>query len=782
MILLKKAARSIWRGKKAYAACVVLMAVGISIYIAFNLLFVNLVAARDAFYKEQRLAEVFAEVTAIPLTQVQALAEIEGIAVADSALVADARVEELGDGRLSTLRLSSFDEAASLNGFLIVEGAMPADNEILIGVPYAQANGFAVGDALTLTIGGRRISFTVGGLVQSPEYVYAIPDAGSLFPDAAAFGYGYLSRRELASLTGNAGRSNRVSFLLGEGITYEDVRYQLEDALREFGLLRLYPRKDQASHAMLTQEIDSLGSMASSMPMIFILMAVIILYIMMRRVIEQERSQIGTLKAFGYRDSEVVLHYMGYGGITGLAGGALGVVLGLLMTGGITDMYLEFFHLPALVSSPDPVYIVAGLLIGLVSGLAGAYMGTRRVLRLRPSEAMRPPAPPILRHDIVGRLRFLRALCTSYGFMALRNITRNGFRSAFVVCGVAFSFSLIAFTASFSDMFDVLLFDQFTKVQLYDMKLTLESPQPYTAAVESVRSLGGVDTAEGLLEIPAELRLRHLRESVMLTAMERGSALYRIYDNIGAYTLPVPGGGVIVSSTLADSLGAKCGDTLRVQTAYTGDKELALPVLGIVNENLGKTVYMALDELCALLEAPRSVNNVILRTDDPDAIRTQLGDARNIAAMADQNQTLQVYEDYLATYSSMFLMMQLAGMAVAFAIITNTATISLSERSREYATMRVLGMHPSEIGEVISFEYWILTVAGILPGIPLTRLIKQAMAGMIDNDMFTIPLETSVASFVTAAVGCAITVALSNWSARRKISKFDMVEVLKERE
>ena len=784
MILFKKAMRSIWRNKKAYIACIALMGIGIAIFVSFNMLYLNLLDARESFYREQRFADVFAAVKSIPLADARALEKLEGVRQMDATIVVDSRVDSLASDRIITLRLNSFDpeETDPLNAFLIVEGAAPAVGEILVNDVFAEANGLQVGDAVTLVVAGRTVSPVISGMVQSPEYVYAIPDASRMFPDNEAFGFGYMRAGELGAFTGKTGAATNIAIQLEDGYVYDDVKAQIEDSLNPYGMLALYERKDQISEAMIDQEISSIGAMASSIPMVFILMAVIILYIMLKRVIEQERSQIGTLKALGYSDWEIILHYMGYGGITGFVGGALGAVCGVLLTGMMTDLYLEYFNLPAFGSSYDYTYIWIGFAISVGSGMLGSYMGTRGILRLTPSEAMRPPAPPVVKSDLVGKLPFLRVILSSYGYMAMRNITRNKFRSAFVVCGVAFSFSIMAFMASYGDMFDAMLLNQFTKVQLYDMKLTLEEPRAYTPSIEAAYTLTSVAEAEGMLEVPVEMRLGHLKESVVLTAMQPQSHLYNIYDNISGEVLEPPSGGVILSDSLASKLNAKRGDLLTVRTSYTEDDDLPLPVLGIVNENLGLTAYTDLDSLCALLDVPRSLNSVILRAPDTVAIKEQLLDADNIAVMMDKEETLDMYTEMVDSYAFMLYMMQLAGIGIAFAIITNTSAISLSERSREYATMRVLGMHPREVGQVVSFEYWLLTILGILPGIPLTRLIKVALAGTMDNDLFSMPLETSLQSFVSAAVGCVIAVAVSNRSAVRKISRFDMVDVLKERE
>ncbi len=134
------------------------------------------------------------------------------------------------------------------------------------------------------------------------------------------------------------------------------------------------------------------------------------------------------------------------------------------------------------------------------------------------------------------------------------------------------------------------------------------------------------------------------------------------------------------------------------------------------------------------------------------------------------------------TYAFMLTMMQAAGAGIAFAIITNTASISLSERKREYATMRVLGMHPREIGRVVSFEYWVLALPALPLGMGLTRMLKEALSGIIATEMFSFPVTTEPASYITSAAFCGMAVLLSNLLAGRKIARFDMVEVLKERE
>ncbi|WP_444659322.1 ABC transporter permease [Caproiciproducens sp. R2] len=782
--LWKQAVRGVWRSRKSYLACIVLLAMGIMVYVSYQLLYVNLSSAQKQFYASQRFADGFASVDAIPAGAVKNLSDIKGISRMDSSITLDARVVGLSDTKIVTLRLNSFDPEAPerLNNFVLEKGTVPESGGLLIGQTFAAANKLAVGDTVRLIVNGQEIERQITGIAQSPEYVYVIPDTGQLLPDDSAFGFAFVPAADLETLGSGRGIANRLSFLLEKGATFRQVEAPLREALEPYGLRSLAARKDQPSHAMLQQEIDQLGNMSTSIPTVFIVMAVLILYIMLKRMIEQERMQIGTLKAFGFSNWTIVLHYLSYGGVTGAVGGAAGVLLGLVMTGGMTELYLDYFSLPSIQVPPDPFYILMGLLIAVLSGLFGAFMGVRGVLRLEPGEAMRPPSPPVVKSDLFARLPLIRKLLTSYGFMASRNITRNKFRSTFVLIGMAFAFAITAFMASYGDMFKTMMLDQFTKVEVYDLKITLKTPAGAADAMEAADALKGVDSAEAILELPAELHREHLQEAVSLTALPDDAGLYRIYDIDSKQNHSPPKEGILLSSTLAKKLQAKRGDVLTVRTPYTGDRDIPLPVMGVVHTNSGASAFVSLKGIWSALDIPPTVNSILLSAKDPQAIKAELTDAKNVAAMTDQKEAKASYMDMFSTYSTLMDMMQGIGIIIAFAIITNTASISLSERKREYATMRVLGMHPKEIGKVVSFEYWVLSLGALPPGILLTRMIKQAMAATIDSDLFTMPLSTSPGSYLSAAVLCAATVALSNRLARRRISKFDMVEVLKERE
>jgi putative ABC transport system permease protein len=366
---------------------------------------------------------------------------------------------------------------------------------------------------------------------------------------------------------------------------------------------------------------------------------------MLKRVIEQERGTIGTLKAFGYSDFAVMGHYMCYGLLVGGIGGALGCGTGLLAANAFTEIYLEFFNLPALEASYEPRHFIIGMMIALGSGALGAFMGTRGVLKLNPGDAMRPAAPPVTKHDIFAKIPFIKAILASNGFMAVRNIARNPFRSFFVLLGIAFSFAMIGFTSSFRFYIDRMLLLQFDKVELYDVKASLRAPVRASEAAEAVYGLEGVTLAEPMFELPCEIRLANLTENLLITGLESTAGLRRIYDSdTGLYHEP-PKGGLIISGSLAKQLNAVRGDILTVKTPYTGDDEMRMPVMGVVAESLGMNAYMELGSLCERLEAPLSANAVVMRAEDANSVKDALRDADNIASVTSTEEARKVYED-----------------------------------------------------------------------------------------------------------------------------------------
>jgi putative ABC transport system permease protein len=741
-------------------------------------------SAKENYYRDYRLADIFAKVNAIPASAIPDIERIEGVREVSGRYVYDARVVSDKTDKLITLRLISVDtsyEGTPINNIILTGNGFSGGFDIAADKAFQNAHGLKPGSAVRLIINRKEYELNICAYADSPEYVYAVKTATEIMPTPETFGYAFIPIENIWAFSGQTGFYNDVCIELESGVLYESVQSQLEDELKKYGLISIVRQKDQPSVAMVDMELNSISTISQVMPMLFMLMSSVVLYLMLKRIIEQERTQIGVLKAFGYRDNEIVGHYVSYGLITGLVGGILGCVYGAAVSVPYVEMFKTFFNLPTENANIPPLLLARSLGFALSSGVLGGFFGARRSLKLTPAQAMRPEAPKLVKFDLLKRLPLLKLILSSGGNMAVRTIARNKVRSAVIVLGLVFSFALMSFMGSYNLMIDYMMLNLFSKSQLYDAKISFDSPVDFEIAVGEVYNINGVSLAEGIMEVSAEIKNKHLKTGAIITGIEKNAMLYKIYDNDKALYLSPPEAGIVLSDVAAKTINAKKGDTLYISSPLL-DKDAPITVTEICSQNLGQGVYMELGALNSFFNLKKTASSVVVATDNVSEINAYADTAENISFIDDKASLLKGYEDLLAPFDFLIYAMWIFSVIISFAIIFNTSAISLSERKREYATLRVLGMQVTEVGDIMAFEYWLLCGVGIIFGIPFNMLLKQLLASVFATDSFTFPSATPLTAYLTAAAGCVLAVHLSNRSAVRQIRKFEMAEVLKERD
>ncbi|PKM67874.1 MAG: hypothetical protein CVU95_04295 [Firmicutes bacterium HGW-Firmicutes-2] len=785
MILFKKAIRSMLRHKKAYISCIVLMALGVWTYATMNTALFEIEKGKDGYYNEQRLGDAFASVAQIPKTALPYLEAIEGIAQVDGRVVETFRVimPDHPDDVIKLKTISTIMDTNNrrLNAYVREGNDLGSIEDILIGHDFYQAYEFEPGDRVTLIIRQRTYDFTVQGSIYSPEYVYIVENLNEFFSDTTKYNIAYMDEVALMSLLGMEGLYNDLSFSFEEGYEYDDVKNELEHALKKYGLIELYERDDLFSYLMLEEEISSGRSMSTTFPMTFVAMAAVVLYLMLKRIIEQDRTQIGTLKAFGYANTTILYHYIFYGFVTGLIGTIVGILISMASIGPYIQFYLDYYKMPIGTVVTDYRYYYVGGFMSIIGGSVGAYFGAKNVVKLKPAEAMRPKAPRPIKKDITQMLPFLKHILNSRGFMAVRNITRNKIRSGFVVLGIVFSYSMMVMIGMMNGFVDMMFYNQFTHVLKYDGEIVLNESVPYAQGVQSAMAMEQVDYVEGLLTLPVMISNGFKKSGTHLVGIKEGNYLYKLYDDERHINLKLNKDGVILGSILAKNLEVKKGDRVLISSPYLSqDQELY--VTEVVSQSIGSSAYMDLSLLGELTGQDMKLNSLIVQSGDMDGIRKELLYSGSVSKVESKDKTLELYETMLGSYDFMIVVLQFIAIIIGFTIIYNTAVISLSERSREYATLRVLGLHIKEVKEIMSFEYWILCFVGIILGIPFARVLNQGLINAIEVDAFAWPSKIPTSAFLIGAAGCMLAVAFANLTSVKAIKKLDLVEVLKERE
>jgi putative ABC transport system permease protein len=464
-MLKRKMLRDIRENMISYVACIVIIAVGLMAYVSMGNLKNILSSAKDKYYSDYKFSDIFAEVVSMPAGRIDGLKSIKGINEAEGKLVKDVRVLFRGREENVSMRLVSIDHEKKnrMNDVWILDGILPSKGSqgIALGSEFFKENGLGLGQDINVIINGRNVNLKITGIGQSPEYIYAMKNISDFLPSGKDFTVAYIPYNVMENLFQANGSINSIAFMLEDGYTFDDVKDSIEKQLEPYTLLSLVDKEDQMSNFMLSQEMNQLDTTATAIPLLFLSISSVILWIMLKRLVEQQRTQIGMLKACGYKTGEILWHYMTYALFIGISGGIAGGLLGYLLSGYMANIYQQFFTLPGLENEFSMQYFIFGILLAAFFSILAGFIGARSVMKLEPAEAMHPPAPPSGKKVFAEEIGLLWKNLTVQGKMAVRNIFRSKGRSLFTCIGVAFAFSLMAALFSFLDMFDVMILDQF---------------------------------------------------------------------------------------------------------------------------------------------------------------------------------------------------------------------------------------------------------------------------------------------------------------------------------
>ncbi len=786
-MLWRKMFRDLWENKGAYFACMVIIVIALTLFTAFSMVVDNLFVSQENFYRARNFADGFIEVQAIPTKQVEKLQNLSGIGVLQGRLVKDVRVLLPGQEENVYLRIVSLDTDSDkiLNDVELMQGSPLIAEELNVWVDnkFFEANQLELNQQLEIIVSGAKKNLRVVGMGRSPEFIYALRTSSDLYPNPELFGIAFMPVTAMKNLFAAGENVNNLVFTLVPGASYEDVEDKLKPELIGYGLKSIFPRKDQISHLLLSQEIEGIQSFATMLPGLFLGVAAMILYITLKRMIERQRGQIGILKAFGYHQREILFHYLSYAVLIGGLGGLLGCVAGTMLSYPFLNMYTLFFNMPGLTGSISVSYFVVGIALSLAFSLFAGYRGAKGALALEPAEAMRPLAPIVGQEAVLERFTFFWNMLTVQGKIAVRNLSRHPGRTAFMFLGILFTFTLLSLPWTFKDMTDQMLFDQFEKVQTYNIKISLALPASQEGVIRELSGYPGVKAVEPLAEIPVTLKNNWLKKEAAVMGLAQNSQLYHIIDQNGREVYP-PREGLLLSERLARVLNVDVGSKLKLTSPLLKDtdRDKEVIVAGVVPQYLGMNGFMEIGELQELLGQGSMITSAILDM-DPEKVPLLQEQYRNstvINGIDDTAQMLSQYASMMGALNASMVVMIIFGMITGFAIIYNASLVSLSERSRDLATMLVLGMTAGEVLTVVTFEQWFLSVFAMLTGIPLTKLLLMGMSQSFNTDIYSIPTQVSSISFIIAFIFTVVSIWVAQRIAAKKIRELDLAAVLKD--
>ena len=743
--------------------------------------------ARDDFYAGARFADLFVTVRRAPLAVAAELRDWPGIADVQPTVEQVVRLEIDGvdDPMLGQLIGVDQRRPATMNRLTLRAGReLPAlaggdaALPVLVSPGFAQARALQPGSRLHALVNGKRRALVVEGVALSPEHVFA-GLAG--MPDLRGFGVFWVDRDALAAAFDMTGAFNRLAVALAPGARQGELRGLLLARLARYGAADVRGRDEQPSHAMLDNEIREQRVLGTVLPAIFLAVAAFLLHVVISRLVATQREQIASLKALGYTNRAIAVHYLQMVLAIVAAGALLGVALGYRLGAMLTALYGEFFFFPELPHRLDAGLAAGAVAVSMAAGIAGTLWALTSVVRLAPAEAMRPQAPGHYRRTWIERLGVRRLGAPLR--MILRQMERRPWRTALTIGGIASSVAIVVLGNFFDDAIDAVIDSQFRVAMRADVVLWTVDPVAADTAHE-LRRLPGALAVEAGRDVQVRLVHGPRAERVALQGRPQTPELWRIVDVDNRQVLP-RADGLVLTDRLAAKLGVRPGDRVDVEVLEGRRQRLSMTVAATVREMMGLNAYLergALNRALGEDDLASRFSLAVERGREPDVIAAvrQLPRVAGSFSKATLQRNLQDVSARNVRIMSTLLTTFAAVIAVG--VVYNHARVALAERQWELASLRVLGFTRGEVATLLLGEM-ALAVAVALPlGMALGEGLVRSILGLLASDQFDFPVAIRASTHAWSALCVLAAGAGSAWVVRRRIDALDMVAALKTRE
>jgi putative ABC transport system permease protein len=785
-LLDRKLRRDLRQLRGPMATIGLVMACGIAAFLASLGTHASLVEGQRDYYAQAQFADVFCALKRAPERLAPRLAALPGVAALETRLVCDAPLHVEDMSEQGTARLISLPEGGGpqLNRLHLRSGRYPepgSSNEALVSEGFSHAHGLAPGGRMEVLLHGRQARLNIVGVALSPEYLYAVP-GGDPIPDDRHFAVVWIPRKGLEAAYDLAGAFNSVVITLTQAAAEGEVLDRIDRLLAPYGGLGAHGRTDLPSHRFVTDEIHQQRTMAIALPSIFLGVAAFLIHVVMARLVASQRQQIAALKALGFPDLRIAMHFLKLACLVCVFGLALGLLLGAWMGSAMTNLYADYLRFPRTEFRLHALHVILASAICLTAVAGGTLVAARQVLRLTPAEALRPPVPPRFHRGWLETWHAIRALPSSLR-MILRNLIRRPLRSALSTLGISLGVAILVVGLFWRDGLDNLIQVQFGLAQRQDMTVAFTEPLPESVSQELSR-FPGVLGVEPFRMAAVRLRHGHRQSRAGLIGLDSSQGMQRVLD-AEHQAIPAPAGGLMISESLAHRLDARVGDDLDVEVLEGKRRSGSFVVAALSPDLMGLAAYLDQDLLLDFLDEGRvmSAANVRLSARGAESLHALLKTRPKVASVSAKAAAMKSFLSTSAQFVAVFSLF-LTGFAavIAVGVVYNNVRIALAERAWELASLQVLGFTRREVSTLLLGEFAVQLVGSLPLGCGLGYLLAKVMLWATATESFRIPLVVAPRTYLFACVTVLAAGALSAWGARRRLDRLDLVAVLKERE
>ncbi len=761
--LRRKLLRDFKRSAMQFVAIVLLCALGTWVYSGLDGTWRMISVSAETYFEQQNLADFWVNVQSASRADVENLRNLDGVQRVQSRFSADFDTPDLGED--VSLTLHAYEEEPAINVPVLRGGEPLSPNDrrgLLLDERFAAAHSLTPGDTLTLQLNKVDYTFTVRGLILSPEQVVTAKD---VMPDPAQYGYAVVRLTALPAMP-----VNELLVKLAPGADEAAVLAAIQARLPAALVLT---RQTHPSTQRIRSEVTMFQNLTYVFPILAFGVAAMIVLTTLTRMIEYQRTQIGTLKALGYSRNRIRAHYLNYAFLPSLVGALGGLLVGRYM---LPDMLysMENAHYALLTKLRPPISASTWGMTALMVALSVfiCLYTYQRAAREEAAALLRPKPPRAGSRILLERWKGLWSRLNFNTKMVVRGIARNKGRTLVAMVGLMCCNMLIICAMGLQDSIAANVSSYYHGTVAYTLRADLDGG---AGTVESYQKRVEADRVEGVMEKRVSLRYGSESRAVALDVLMDGQQLLRL--GLNNTVTPLPEHGVAISRKLADKTGLKEGDAVAVWLPGE-DRGIDLTVAKVYEVTIGQTVYMGQSQWESLNKGAFTPTALFVENPTPLAVH-RLAEASEVTGFKEPDSQYALTMTVLDSTTAVFSLMYGAALGLAFVICYNMGLINFTERTRDYATLKVLGYHQKEIRGLMMWENNIVTLVGtalgIGPGVLLTQAVLLAVHS--ENNVFVAqvsPLSILVASLITCVFSILIELFLT-----RRVRGINMVEALK---
>jgi putative ABC transport system permease protein len=784
-LLRKKLFREIRQAKFRFLAIASVVAIGIILFTASYMAFLNLSASYDYTYDRLHFEDLLVRVDRAPERVVERLKELPNIKDI-TPRVSDPLGMELEDGTRVTGQIIGVPTTEPYVNMLHLRegrGLTEQEAELTTVVEYhfADFNDLEEGDIIYAVKGGQKIPIRIAGIVSSPEYLIVFRSRQFPMTSATVYGVFYLNKDQARFLTNFPSNSyNEFAFTLNDYGLLETTEAQVREILKPYNIQEVTTRDNQISKTLLEMDLQQFHDFALFFPILFFTIAAFSIYMILSRMVRTQRSIIGLMRAIGYSSRTVLLHYLSFAFAVGVVGVIVGSLLGWAATGIISKIYSSQLGIPFVSYGIYPEVFFYGFLMAMGFCALAGLVPARQSAAVQPTEALRGMVDPLK----YGKRTWVERLLPSmnrlrvFWRLPLRNVFRNRRRTAFTVIGIVFAVILIMLNLGINDTVHLNMDRAFNHLFTFDIAVLYLEPQTRVTQ-KKIEQIPGVNEVEPTVGTPCTVSNGKEEADSMVLGMLADTVMRGFLDEKNEEVAISPY-HCLLSSNYRDQLGVTEGDSVQI-TAFRRSRSFV--VSDFIKDPMGSFIYIPVEEARDLLGYGRQSSAFYIKVDPGkyQEVRDALYALPNVVTLVDLDQIQAEINSYMALMYIVMAVMLAFGIIMAFTLVFNTSTINIMEREQEVATMLTLGVKQWKASLSLTMENVMMGLMGLIPGYIAARIVMDQAMKLYENDLFSFTPAISPWTFVITGVLVIGLMVLSEYPSLRYINKLDLAESTKKR-